>query len=156
LVDENTIETVQDIIQHTYESTGVFDVTLVVSDGMSDSDSFTTSAYISGFSGGGQRQDVDAFLTYGSPLVKSLDLPAGTTTFDVIIFYRSTIEEDTFQASLNRESFTHIFTPIAGTSELVTIPLLSPGRNTLVLEVDGVRTDKRTATDRDGLVFIVE
>jgi len=106
------------------------------------------------FDGGGQRPpDVNAFLRYANPLQARTDLPAGTTTFDVVIYYGDTIDPATFQATLNGAPLGG-FTPIPGTHETVTIPL-GPGRNVLLLEVQGVRNDGRTATDRDRLTFIV-
>lgn len=56
-------------------------------------------------------------------------------------------------ATLNGQPFTE-FSPVEGTQEVVTIPL-SPGRNTLKLSVEGLRSDDRFATDRDSLTFIV-
>ncbi len=127
---------------------------LVVNDGLVDSAPFVTEATInSPFGGGGQRDDVDDFLTYASPTERRTDLPAGTTSFDVEIRYGTTILPATLQASLNGQPFVG-FLPLPGTSQTVTIPL-SAGRNTLLLTVDGVRSDGRTATDRDQLTFIV-
>jgi hypothetical protein len=105
------------------------------------------------FNGGGQRTDVNEFLTYAAPTQTDTTLAAGTSSFDVHIFYGSTILPATFQATLNGNPISG-FTPIPGTDQTVTIPLAS-GRNTLVLRVDGVRTDGHIGTDRDRLVFIV-
>jgi len=69
-----------------------------------------------------------------------------------IILY-SPEEKVEFPAVLNGNPFSD-FHPIAGASEIVTI-LLSSGRNTLLLSVDGVRPDGRIATDRAQLMFIV-
>jgi VCBS repeat-containing protein len=151
--DGSTLEMTEANIEHTYASAGTYTVTLVVNDGELNSTQFSTEANI-GITGGGGRDDVDAFLAYVNPLEKSTDLPAGTASFDVTIIYGPTIDPVTFEASLNKEPFDG-FKPVAGTSQTVTIPL-SPGRNTLVLKVDGVRSDERTATDRDRLVFIVK
>ena len=103
--------------------------------------------------GGGQSKEVDAFLSYVSPLQGRTDLPAGTTGFNVTIVYGATINPATFQASLNGAPFAG-FNPVAGTSETLTIPLAA-GRNVLLLQVDGVISSGRTATDRDRLTFIV-
>ena len=59
----------------------------------------------------------------------------------------------TFEVELN-SSPSAGFSPSAGTSQTVTIPL-SPGRNTLAISVDGAFVDGRTATDRDRLTFVV-
>ncbi len=151
------VTTQQAIINHTYASAGTFTVTLVVNDGQLNSTPFATQASIQAPAistpGGGQRADVNEFLTYASPGEVSTDLPAGTTSFDVTIIYGQTIVAGTFQASLNGQPFAG-FNPAAGTSETVTIPL-SSGRNVLKLAVSGVRPDGRTATDRDQLTFIV-
>jgi large repetitive protein len=148
--DGSTLVTPQAPIEHTYASGGTFPVTLIVNDGQLDSAPFTTQASI-GITGGGQQDEVDEFLTYVSPTKKSTDLPAGTTSFSVVIIYGPTILSSTFQASLNGEPFGG-FDPRAGTSETVTIPLAS-GRNVLALQVVGVRADGRQATDRDQLTF---
>jgi len=104
--------------------------------------------------GGGQRTDVDDFLTYAAPLAKSTRLPAGTTNFEVFVIYGDTINPTTFQAVLNKKNVTGLFSPVQGGYETVTITL-SPGRNVLLLKTDGVRSDGRTAADRDRLTFIV-
>jgi hypothetical protein len=106
------------------------------------------------FPGRGQRpRDVNAFLQYASPLDARTDLPPATTSFDVRIFYGATIDATTFRVMLNDVAFGG-FTPVAGSNQTVTVPL-GPGRNVLLLEVEGTRTDGRTATDRDTLTFVV-
>lgn len=149
--DRATLETTAAIIQHTYASAGSFPVTLVVNDGQVDSAPFMTTATI-GYTGGGQGADVDAFLAYANPQQRSTDLPAGTTSFDVTIIYGPTIVPSTLQAFLNGAPFAG-FIPAPDTSETVTIPLAS-GRNVLLLQVDGLLSTGRTATDRDRLTFI--
>ncbi len=104
-------------------------------------------------SGGGQRSDVDDFLMFANPLQESTALPAGSSSFPITIIYGTTISTSTFQATLNGQPFGG-FHPVAGTSETVSVPL-SQGRNVLLLTVDGVRADGRTATDRDRLIFLV-
>ncbi|MFC2173302.1 hypothetical protein ACFLU6_11815 [Acidobacteriota bacterium] len=106
------------------------------------------------FSGGGQRADVDDFLVYANPLQKRMSLPAGTTQYTMTLFYGPTIDENTFRVDLNGEPFWG-FTPLAGTSEMVPVPLMH-GRNVLILSVDGFRSDEHTATDKDRLTFMVE
>lgn len=106
------------------------------------------------YPGPGQRPaDVNAFLQYASPLDARTELPAGTTSYEVHVFYGATIDPATFQATLNDAPFGG-FTPVPGGNEVVAIPL-SPGRNVLVLEVQGTRLDGRSATDRDRLTFVV-
>lgn len=104
-------------------------------------------------SGGGQRSDVDDFLSYFNPLRKTVELSAGTTTFQVGIAYAATIDVTSFEATLNGSPFGG-FGPEAGSQEIVAIPVQS-GRNTLVLTVEGTRSDGRIAVDRDRLTFIV-
>jgi uncharacterized repeat protein (TIGR01451 family) len=101
----------------------------------------------------GQRADVNAFLSYESPTQATTSLPAGTTSFSVIIFYGSMIDPATFHAALNGLPAAG-FVPVPGTLQKVTIPL-SAGRNVLTLEVNGTRSDGRTATERDRLTFVV-
>lgn len=150
--DGSTLVTTQPSITHTYATPGIFTVTLVANDGQLNSVPFTTQATI-GNPGSGGRDDVDAFLSYVNPTQARTDLPVGTTGVNVTIIYGSTIIPGSFQAVLNGTPFFG-FTPKPGASETVTISL-SHGRNVLSLNVDGVRSDGRTATDRDRLTFIV-
>jgi hypothetical protein len=105
------------------------------------------------FPGGGQRTDVNEFLKYASPTTARTDLPAGTTSFPVHVFYGPTIEPGTFQATLDGTPIA-LFTPMPGTDETVAVPV-GRGRNVLVLEVRGTRSDGHLATDRDRLTFVV-
>ena len=105
------------------------------------------------YSAKGQRADVNDFLRFAAPTQSTTDLPAGTTSDNVIIYYGSTINPATFAATLGGAPFSG-FTPAPGTSQRVTIPLVR-GRNVLLLTVDGVRSDGRTATERDRLTFTV-
>jgi hypothetical protein len=152
--DGTTLTTTDAIIQHTYANGGVFNITLVANDGQVDSAPFSTQATI-GFNGTGQRDDVDEFLSYANPLSREMNLPAGTTSFQMVIIYGPTIIPSTFSATLEKANVTNLFHPAPNTSETVTIPL-SRGRNSLFLKVDGIRTDGHTATDRDQLVFVVQ
>lgn len=103
--------------------------------------------------GGGQRSDVDDFLIYANPLQEHTILPASAAGYNVTIFYGTAISAASFAATLNGVSFGG-FHPVAGTRETVFVPL-TQGRNTLVLKVDGLRSDGREATDRDRLTFQV-
>ncbi len=60
----------------------------------------------------------------------------------------------TFEATLNGVDIRASFHPAAGKGESVAIPL-SPGRNVLVLSVQG-QLPTRTATDTDRLVLLVQ
>ena len=108
-----------------------------------------------GFDGGGQRpKDVNKFLTYANPSDSQTDLPAGTTTFPLMIFYGNNAITSTFKATMNGVDITNLFSPTAGNHETVNLPL-SPGRNVLSLSTDG-NLPTRVATDTDRLVFIVK
>ena len=136
---------------------GEYTVQLTVNDGTSDSapDVVTvlTDGVLSRYSAGGQRGDVNDFITFATPQEARTDLPGGITNFPVIIIYGTTIMPGTFEAVLNGQPFSG-FNPVPRTGETVTIPLTS-GANTLLIRVMGVRSDGRIATDRDRLVFIV-
>lgn len=103
--------------------------------------------------GGGQRSDVDEFISFVNPLRRTFTTIPGANAFNVGIVYGSDIDPSTFRATLNGQPYAG-FTPAVGTTEVVQIPLVA-GRNTLKLLVDGVRSDGRIATDRDSLTFIV-
>lgn len=150
--DGSTLVTTSPTPTHTYVAAGIYTITLVVSDGALDSAPATTSATIGSPIGSG-RDDVDAFLAYASPDERTVRLPAGTTSFDVTTLYGPSIMAGTFGAELEGSPVTG-FTPAPGTGETVRIPL-APGRNVLVLSVDGTLADGRTATDRDRLTFVV-
>ncbi len=107
-----------------------------------------------GFDGGGQRpRDVNTFLSYSSPTASRTALPAGTTTYPLMIFYGKTILPTSFRAELNGADISTWFHPTPGGHELVSLPV-QPGRNVLVLSVDG-NLPTRVATDTDRLVFLV-
>jgi hypothetical protein len=112
---------------------------------------FWAGAPVSG--GGAHRSDVDDFLVYANPLQQQTTVSPGASSFSVTIFYGTQIVPATFRATLNGEPIGG-FTPVAGTRETVAVPL-RPGRNVLLLEVDGTRSDGQTATDRDVLMFVV-
>ena len=105
--------------------------------------------------GKGQRpSDVNTFLRYSNPTETSVTLSAGVKTFDLAVFYGSTIDPASFRADLNREIITPKFTASPGGFSVVRLDL-KEGRNTLVLSVDGIRSDGRTGRDTDRLTFIV-
>lgn len=107
-----------------------------------------------GFDGGGQRpKDVNHFLTYSNPTSDHTSLPAGSTSFPVMIFYAPADITSTFAATLSGADVSGLFHPVAGGFEVVTIPLQS-GRNVLQLSIQG-NLPNRIATDSDRLVFLV-
>ena len=120
-----------------------------------DSTNIKSGTLSGGFDGGGQRpKDVNKFLTYANPSDSQTDLPAGTTTFPLMIFYGSNMITPSFKASLNGVDITSLFNPNPGSHETVPINLAA-GRNVLSLSTDG-NLPTRVATDTDRLVFIVK
>ncbi len=110
---------------------------------------------IDGFAAKGKRSDVNQFLTYDNPRDASTPLASGTTSFDLRLKYGETVFPATFSAVLNNVDITSKFHPFAGFAEQVTLDM-QEGRNVLKLTIDGVRTDGRTAAERDRLVFVVK
>lgn len=107
------------------------------------------------FDGKGQRSaDVNSFLGYEQPTQVQTDLAAGTNSYMVHVYYGKTVDSATFAAKLDKLDLSHKFAPKPFTDEEVSIPL-QQGRNVLVLSVEGKKSDGRTATDTDRLVFIV-
>jgi hypothetical protein len=107
------------------------------------------------FFGHGQRSaDVNAFLAYHYPQEATTALPSGTSTFDLHIFYGATIDPSSFCARLDGEDLSGLFSPSPEADQMVTLSL-KPGRNVLLLSVEGKRSDGKTATDADRLVFDV-
>ena len=105
-----------------------------------------------GFNGGGQRpRDVNKFLSYAAVSSGRTDLPAGTTTYPLMVFYDAAIVPSSFYATINRTTITSLFHPAPGGFETVSIPL-QKGSNTLQLSIDG-NLANRVATDTDRLVF---
>lgn len=96
---------------------------------------------------------MNKFLSYAAVSQSRTDLPAGSTTYPLIVFYDSAIIADSFSASINGTILTSLFHPVPGSFETVLIPL-QKGRNTLQLSIDG-NLSNRAATDTDRLVFQV-
>jgi hypothetical protein len=106
-----------------------------------------------GFGGGGQRASVDAFLTYSAPTERSIALPAGTTTYPLMVFFGRSVDPATFTATLNGAAVTSLFQPRAGGVNAVRLPLRS-GRNVLQLTIRGAN-GSRMPRDADRLVLQV-
>jgi hypothetical protein len=106
-----------------------------------------------GFDGGGGHEGVNDFLTYGNPTSTESDLPAGTTSFPVLIFYDPGIIANTFTATLNGVDVSTSFNPTPGGFEIVNIPLAS-GTSNLLMSVSGTFSG-HVSTDKDKLVFMV-
>jgi hypothetical protein len=107
-----------------------------------------------GFTGGGQRKDVDALLSYVAPAERQTRLPAGVRTFVLRIMYGRGIDPGSFTAELNGVDVRSLFHPAAETQESVSLAL-QPGRNVLKLSVRGT-AGKHLATDADQLVFLTQ
>jgi hypothetical protein len=108
-----------------------------------------------GFDGHGQRpSDVNKFLNYANPSAARTQLPAGQTSFLLLVFYGSTITPTSLKATLNGADITAQFSSTPGGHQLVPLPLVK-GSNVLVLSVDGTTATGRVATDTDRLVFLV-
>lgn len=107
------------------------------------------------FNGGGQRPpDVNLFLTYASPTDSPVTVTGGTT-FPVTLAYSPAVIPSSFSAMLNGADVTGLFHPVPGTFETVTLSLQA-GKNTLILTIDGTRSDGHVAKDTDRLVFNVQ
>lgn len=117
--------------------------------------STTVEDPIGGYDGGGQRpSDVNRFLRFSNPSQARTQLAAGTTSFRLALSYGDTTYAHTFSAILNGQPVEASFTPAAGGTEVVTIPLQS-GSNVLKLSIQGLTDSGRVATDTDRLVFLV-
>ncbi len=106
--------------------------------------------------GKGQRgRDVNRFLRFANPLETSVNLSPETASYDLVVIFGETIVPASFEASLNRSDITDQFTVAPGGTAVVKLPL-EPGRNKVVLSIDGERDDGRIATDTDQITFVVK
>lgn len=105
------------------------------------------------FSGGGQSSSADQMLTYARPGLRQSALPAGTTSYPLLVFYAPGLNVTTFTAVLNGVDVRSLFTPVPGGSQAVSIPLVT-GRNVLKLTASGT-AGTRTVSDSDNLIFKV-
>lgn len=107
--------------------------------------------------GKGQRStDVNTFLRYANPSDSTtVTLPANASTYPLAVVFGETIDPGSFSATLNGADISTQFTVNAGETSVASLALAN-GRNTLVLSIDGLRNDGRTATDTDRLTFIVK
>ena len=106
-----------------------------------------------GFPGGGQSSTVNAFLSYSAPTESQIALPAGTTSYPLMVFYGPGIDPATFTAELNGVSVASLFTPTPSGMNVVNVPLVS-GRNVLLLHVRGA-DGSRMPRDTDRFTFKV-
>jgi len=103
---------------------------------------------------GGRPMDVNSFLGYKNPNQAQTQLDLGESSYTVHVYYGRTIDPSTFTAELNRQDVSAWFSPQPLSNEKVELPL-QKGRNTLVLSVEGARSDGKRARDTDRLVFIM-
>lgn len=107
------------------------------------------------YSGGGQSPaEVNPFLRYAYPTDSRLPLPAGTTSYEILVVYGATTDPATFTATLNGVEVKAMFKPMAGAGEVVKIPVAS-GTNKLQLSIEGKTSSGRIARDTDRLTFLV-
>lgn len=105
------------------------------------------------FTGGGQSAAADQLLTYARPGLRQSSLPAGTSSYPLLIFYAAGLNPATFTAELNGMDVRSLFAPVPGGSQAVSVPLGS-GRNVLKLSASGT-ANGRDVSDTDNLVFKV-
>ncbi|WP_303902194.1 hypothetical protein [Thiohalomonas denitrificans] len=106
--------------------------------------------------GKGQRsRDVNRFLRFANPLETSVNLSPDIEHYDLVVVFGETIVPASFEVSLNRSDITDRFTVAPGGTAVVKLPL-EPGRNKVVLSIDGERDDGRIATDTDQITFVVK
>ena len=107
------------------------------------------------YAGGGQSATVNSLIEFYAPTSRSTSLPAGTTSFDVVIIYHAGFDTGSLTATLNGVDIRSSFHPLArGGTETVTIPLV-PGRNVLKLSAAGI-VNGNSVKDSDTLVFSVQ
>ncbi len=100
--------------------------------------------------GGGQN----GFLTFANPIRQASLVPAGQNNFPLLVLYGSTINPGSFKASLNGQDVHLLFSPAAGTSQVVNIPLPN-GQSTLNFQISGTTASGQFATDTETLLFDV-
>ncbi|RPI27335.1 MAG: hypothetical protein EHM61_08820 [Acidobacteria bacterium] len=107
-----------------------------------------------GYDGGGQRpRDVNKLLSYVRPTDNRVDLPAGSTGYDLVINCGLMVSPNTFSATLNGMDISALFKPTAAGREVVHLAL-GRGTNVLLLSIEG-QVGSRMARDSDRLVFRV-
>lgn len=81
-----------------------------------------------------ESAETNALLTYSAPLIDQIALEAGTGSIEIIIHYGSDIDAKTFRVTPERNKLKSLFTPRAGSSEAVVIPL-NEGKNRIEFKV---------------------
>lgn len=154
--DVNFVESSQEFNDTTHPGKiDTYEITYSSAPGSQVTVRYIGSSEVPVFDGKGQRPtDVNKFLQFFRPLQARTELSAGTEEFNLSILYGNTVKRETFRATLNGGDITGKFDPLPGKMEIVKIPL-TQGTNTLVLSIEGVRSDGKVAVDTDRLVFIV-
>jgi len=114
-----------------------------------DCDGMTDNGFVISLAKG-QSPEVNPFLSYGNLPEKS---QTGVTTIELNIQYGSTTDPTSFTAILNKVPITLDFNPTPNGRETVSVSL-EPGRNVLILSIDGLKSRGATATDTDRLTFM--
>lgn len=107
-----------------------------------------------GLEGGGESVRIDQLLSYVNINKSKTQLPPGTDSTDLFIIYSDAILAESFEATLNDQDISNLFTPTAGGHEVVRLPI-ADGKNMLTLSVRESGTEEET-TDIDKLEFRVE
>lgn len=107
------------------------------------------------FDGKGQKpSDTNLFLGYEQPTQAHTELPPGSDTYELHIYYGKTVDPSTFSAVLNKQNVSYLFTPAPFSGEEVKLPM-HQGRNVLVVSIEGATKSGKIQKDTDRLVFIV-
>lgn len=107
------------------------------------------------FNGGGQSPaEVNPFLRYVAPTDSRTKLPAGTSTYTLVVKFGTTTMPETFTATFNGVDVRSRFQPVPGAVNAVKFDL-QPGSNKVQLSIEGVTSSARTARDTDSLTLLV-
>jgi hypothetical protein len=115
----------------------------------------STSELYDGNKGNGETNQL---LRYTAPLNKTIELPVGTSSYTLRVYYGKTVLPNTFKATLgngnSKEDITTLFHPQAFSDEEVIIPL-QLGKNILNLSINGKAANGHDTKDADSFVFTV-
>lgn len=78
-------------------------------------------------------------LTYEAPLQNRFHLATGSSSVTMIVHYAKNIDASSFKVQPQRLKLRHLFNPVAGTSQTVTLPL-ELGKNKIILEAFPIKT----------------
>jgi len=98
----------------------------------------------------GQSPEVNTFLSYGNLPEKS---QPGVSNIEISIQYGSTTDPDSFTATMNGIPIENLFNPIPDGRETISI-VLEPGRNVLILSIEGEKSNGKISKDTDRLTFV--